>query len=139
MKKLFSFAAVVALAAAMLPVFGEQTTHTGLGMVQSLDRAKGEITVKHDPIDSLNWPAMTMMFQVKDERLFDRLQTGKRMAFEFIASDSRYVVTSAIPLADQASAAAPLSEQAHHRGMGMMMGSGAMQTMMDNCMAMMKR
>jgi Cu/Ag efflux protein CusF len=138
MKKLLSIAAAITFAANMLPAFGEQTTHTGLGMVQSLDRAKGEITVKHDPISSLNWPAMTMAFQVKEDRLFDRLQTGKRVAFEFVASDNRYVVTSVIPLADQSSTTAPVSEQAHHRGMGMMMGSGAMQTMMDNCMAMMK-
>jgi hypothetical protein len=49
------------------------------------------------------------------------------------------VVTSVIPLADQSSAATQPSEQARHQGMGMMMmGSGAMHGMMDNCMAMMK-
>lgn len=138
MKKLLSFAAVIALTTAMLPVFGEQTIHSGLGTVQGLDRARGQATLQHEPVGSLNWPAMTMDFQVKDGRFFDRLQPGKRVAFEFVADGPRYVITSVIPFVDQSSAATPPSEQARHQGMEMMMGPGAMQTMMDNCMAMMK-
>lgn len=138
MKKLLSFAAAIALTTAMSLVLGEQTTHSGVGIVQSTDRTKGEVTLKHEPISSLNWPAMTMAFQVREGPLFDRLQPGKRVAFEFAADGNRYVVTSVIPIAERSTATQP-SEHAHHQGMEMMMGAGAMQAMMDNCMAIMKQ
>ena len=139
MKNLLSIAAVIVFTAATTTVFGEQKSHSGLGTVQNFDRARNEVSLKHDPIGSLNWPAMTMVFQVKDDGLFDRLRTGTRLAFEFTAEGTRYVVTSVIPLADESSASATPSNQPPHSAMGMMMGSGAMQRMMDNCMAMMKQ
>lgn len=138
MKKLLGFVMAVALTAVVSLVFGDQTTHSGIGTVQSTDRTKGEITLKHEPISDLNWPAMTMTFHVKDSRIFDRLQPGKRVAFEFVADGNRYVVTSVIPIAERSTATQP-SEHAHHQGMEMMMGAGAMQAMMDNCMVMMKQ
>jgi Cu/Ag efflux protein CusF len=137
MKRFLEVVMAIVLTAAMSLVFGEQTTHSGVGTVQSMDRTKGEVTLKHGPISDLNWPAMTMTFQVKDSRLFDRLQPGKQVAFEFVADGTHYVVTSVIPLAKQ-SAATPPSEYAHHQGMEMM-GPGAMQGMMDGCVAMMKQ
>jgi len=126
MKKFLSLAAAIVLTAAMSPVFGGQTTHSGTGTVQGVDRTKGEVTLAHEPISSLGWPAMTMIFQVKESWLFDRLQSGKRVAFEFATVGNRNVVTSVIPLAERSTAMQP-SEHAHHQGMEMMMGSGAMQ------------
>jgi Cu/Ag efflux protein CusF len=129
---------VIALAAAT-SVSGQEQTHAGLGTVQTLDRARSEVSLNHDPISSLGWPSMTMVFQVKEDRLFDRLQAGKRVAFEFTGDGRKYTVTSVIPLADERSSSTPPSGQARHSGMGMMMGSDAMQKMMDDCMAMMKQ
>ena len=67
--------------------------HKGTGVVTSIDRAGGKVTVKHDPIKSLNWPAMTMGFQVKDKALLEKLQAGKKVQFEFVQQGKDYVIT----------------------------------------------
>lgn len=138
MKRFLGFVMAVTLAAAMSLVFAEATTYSGVGTVRSLDRTKGQVTLTHGQITGLNWPGMTMDFKVRESRLFDRLQAGKQVAFEFVADSNRYVVISAIPLADQAAATEPSEQHTQHHDMPMMMGSGAMQPMMDSCMAMMK-
>src|SRR5258705_9561910 len=139
MKRLLGFVMAVTLAAAMSLVFAEPTTYAGVGTVRSLDRTKGEVTLTHGQISGLNWPGMTMDFQVRESRLFDRLQAGKEVALEFVADSSRYVVISAIPLAVQTAATEPSEQHTQHPDMPMMMGSGAKQPMMDDCMAMMKQ
>ena len=107
MKRLLGFVMAVTLTAAMSLVFGEQTTYSGVATVRSLDRTKGEVTLTHGQISGLNWPGMTMDFQVRESRLFDCLQAGKQVAFEFVAERNRYVVISAIPVAEQAVATRP--------------------------------
>ena len=42
----------------------------------------------------MNWPAMTMGFQVKDKMLFDKLAVGKKVDFEFVHGTKGYVVTA---------------------------------------------
>ena len=68
--------------------------HQATGVVKSVDRAKGAAMLAHDPVKSLNWPAMTMGFQVKEKALFDKLQPGKSIAFEFVQEGKNYVITS---------------------------------------------
>lgn len=69
-------------------------THKATGVVKAVDSSKGKVTLAHGPIKSLNWPAMTMSFFVKDERLFDNLTVGKKVQVEFIKQDTGYIVTS---------------------------------------------
>ena len=42
----------------------------------------------------MNWPAMTMSFQVKDKMLLDKLAVGKKVDFEFMPGPKGYVVTA---------------------------------------------
>jgi Cu(I)/Ag(I) efflux system protein CusF len=53
------------------------------------------VTIAHGPVQSLNWPAMTMNFLVKDKALLDRLSSGKKVDFEFVQQGRDYVITSA--------------------------------------------
>ena len=69
-------------------------THTATGTVKKVDPAKGTVTLAHEPVKSLKWPAMTMGFSVKDKKLFDKLAAGEKVQFEFIQQGSEYVVTS---------------------------------------------
>ena len=85
------FAAV--LLAAALPVFA-QTAHKATGVVTRVDAAKSRVTIKHDPVPSLNWPGMTMGFAVKDKATLDKLAKGKKIEFEFREEGREYVVTS---------------------------------------------
>ena len=69
-------------------------SHQATGVVKSVDPAKGSVTLAHDPVKSLKWPAMTMGFTVKDKALLDRLQPGKKIEFQFVQEGKNYVITS---------------------------------------------
>ena len=45
--------------------------HRAEGTVDAIDAGAGSITMTHDPIASLKWPAMTMDFQVANRSLLD--------------------------------------------------------------------
>ena len=70
------------------------SSHSGTGVVQNVDAAGGSITLAHDPITSLKWPAMTMGFKVKDKSLFDKVKPGDKVQFTVVQSGKGYVVTS---------------------------------------------
>lgn len=71
-----------------------QTTHMAMGEVKSVDAKDQVVTVAHEPVKTLNWPAMTMGFVVKDKMLMDKLSVGKKVQFEFVQEGGKYVVTS---------------------------------------------
>jgi Cu(I)/Ag(I) efflux system protein CusF len=71
-----------------------QAMHMARGKVVKVDAHAGVVTLAHQPIKSLNWPAMTMGFQVKDKMLLDKLTVGKTVDFELVQADKGYVITS---------------------------------------------
>jgi Cu(I)/Ag(I) efflux system periplasmic protein CusF len=71
----------------------QATVTEAVGVVDSVDQAKGMVTLSHEPIASLNWPAMTMDFAVKDKALFNKLIVAKKVQFKFVKQGNRYVVT----------------------------------------------
>jgi len=76
------------------PVAGTPAAHKATGVVKKVDPKAGSVTLAHDPVKSLNWPAMTMGFQVKDKMLLDKLAVGKKIEFEFVQQGKDYVITS---------------------------------------------
>lgn len=68
-------------------------THKAVGVVKALDATAGTVTFAHEPVKSLNWPAMNMTFTVKDKMLFDKLADGKKVEFDFAQEGKGYVVT----------------------------------------------
>jgi Cu(I)/Ag(I) efflux system protein CusF len=72
---------------------GKATVHKTTGLVKEVDRAKGKVTLLHEPVASLKWPAMTMRFSIKDEPLFAKLIEGEKVDFEFVQEESDHVVT----------------------------------------------
>lgn len=69
-------------------------THQATGVVKRIDSAKGVVTLKHDPVKSLNWPGMTMDFSVRDKKLLVNLKPEQKIAFEFVEEKSGSVITS---------------------------------------------
>ena len=69
----------------------EAATHRGTGTVKKIDTAK--VTLSHGPIATLNWPAMTMGFKLKDPALAKGIKAGDVVDFELVKSGSSYVVT----------------------------------------------
>lgn len=74
------------------PASKSAVTHTAVGIVKSVDRNKGTVTLAHGPVASLNWPAMTMGFTVKDKALFDKLPESKKVDFEFTQQGKDFVI-----------------------------------------------
>jgi RND family efflux transporter MFP subunit len=74
--------------------------HRGQGTVDSVDAKAGTVSLNHQPIASLKWPAMTMEFKVANPSLLKDLQPGAAVAFEFVERQpGEWVVTSITPSA----------------------------------------
>ncbi len=71
-----------------------QTVHMAKGKVTKIDAATSVVTLAHEPVKSLNWPAMTMGFKVKDKMMLDKLTVGKTVDFEFAQADKGYVISN---------------------------------------------
>jgi len=61
--------------------------------VRKVDREAGKLTLKHGDIKSLDMPAMTMVFQVRDKAMLDKLQPGTRIQFKAANEGGKFVVT----------------------------------------------
>lgn len=68
--------------------------HQAVAVVRKADSAKGSVTLAHEAIASLKWPAMTMNFVVRDTKLFDKLAVGSKVNVEFMVEGSDYIVTA---------------------------------------------
>ena len=72
----------------------EAITHKTVAVVKGIDAANGKVKLAHEPVKSLNWPAMTMNFSVRDPALFDKLAPGKKVEIEFVQQGSASVITA---------------------------------------------
>ena len=80
------------------PAASGDHTHVAQGTVNTVDRDAGKINLSHGPVASLNWPAMTMDFQVKDKAAPAKIKQGQRVKVQFTeAPGGRYVITRIAP------------------------------------------
>jgi Cu(I)/Ag(I) efflux system membrane fusion protein len=54
----------------------------GHGKLMEIDAKSGKVTLEHEPIPELGWPAMTMGFSVKDTKSLAKLKAGDKVQFE---------------------------------------------------------
>jgi Cu(I)/Ag(I) efflux system membrane fusion protein len=74
--------------------------HKAEGVVDAIDAKAGTVSIKHAPIASLNWPAMTMEFKLDNEALAKDLKPGASIAFEFVERQAgEWVITGVKPAA----------------------------------------
>jgi Cu(I)/Ag(I) efflux system protein CusF len=57
-------------------------TGKGVGVITDIDAAQSTVTLKHDPIPSLGWPAMTMGFHAAAPALLKGLKVGQKIGFD---------------------------------------------------------
>ena len=89
------------------PNAGTAATPTATAVAGSSDMAEGEIrkvdienkkvTIKHGIIKTLDMPAMTMVFQVKDAAMLAKLKAGDKVRFSAETAGSSLVVTDIKP------------------------------------------
>jgi Cu(I)/Ag(I) efflux system protein CusF len=80
--------------AAHHPAAAASAAEMAEGEVRKVDKGAQKVTIKHGEIKSLDMPPMTMVFQVKDGALLDKLTAGDRIRFVAEKSASGYVVTA---------------------------------------------
>lgn len=71
-------------------------TASTTGTVEAVDAAAGKITIAHDPVDALGWPAMTMGFKATPEQIAS-VQAGQKVHFEFQAQGMDATITQIMP------------------------------------------
>ena len=61
--------------------------------VRKVDKDSKKVTLKHGPIKNLDMPSMTMVFQVRDIALFDKLVAGEKIKFSAEQLQGAFVIT----------------------------------------------
>ena len=99
-------AAVLIAVALPLPALAVEAHHQGTGVaspgagqladgeVRKVDKDARKITLRHGPIPSLDMPAMSMVFQVKDPALLDQVKAGDKVKFSAEKVGGAYVITN---------------------------------------------
>ncbi len=101
MKRIFATIAATAIAFGAVPVLADkdhakhQAGKTEMidGEVRKVDMDTKKLTIKHGPMPSLDMPAMTMVFQVKDPTMLDKVKAGDKVQFTAEQNAGAYVVT----------------------------------------------
>jgi Cu/Ag efflux protein CusF len=73
-------------------------TAQGTGVVEAIDTAKGTITIKHQAIASIHWPAMTMTFKADPPNLLKDVKVGEKVNFTLHPAGANSTVTAVTPV-----------------------------------------
>ena len=63
------------------------------GEIRKVDIDARKITIRHGPIQNLEMPAMTMVFQVKDPAMLDKVKAGDKVRFKAEKIGGAFIVT----------------------------------------------
>ena len=61
--------------------------------VRKVDKDARKITLRHGEIKKLDMPAMTMVFQVKDPALLDKVKAGDKVKFKAESTGGTFTIT----------------------------------------------
>jgi len=67
------------------------------GEVRRVDKDAKKITLRHGPLPSLDMPAMTMVFQVKDPAMLDQVKVGDKIKFAAEKLGGAFTITKIEP------------------------------------------
>ncbi len=63
------------------------------GEVRKVDMDTAKVTLKHSDIKSLDMPAMTMIFNVKDKTMLAALKAGDKVKFKAVSDAGKVTIT----------------------------------------------
>jgi Cu/Ag efflux protein CusF len=63
------------------------------GEVRKVDKDGKKLTLKHGPLKNLDMPAMTMVFQVREDSMLDKVQAGDKVRFQAEKIEGKFTVT----------------------------------------------
>ena len=83
--------------AAQVTASVNQLTDMTEGEVRKIDKEARKITIKHGEIKNLDMPGMTMVFQVKDPALLEKVKAGDKVKFRVEKMNGALVATEIQP------------------------------------------
>ena len=90
-------AALFSLALLTLPAHAEDPHHKpgalSEGEIRKVDKDAKKLTIRHGPLQNLDMPAMTMVFQVKDPAMLERVKAGDKVKFAAEKLGGAFTVT----------------------------------------------
>lgn len=75
------------------PAAQNDTASLSAGEVRKVDVEAKKITIRHGPLENLGMPSMTMVFQVSDPALLDKVKAGDKVRFRVENRNGAYVAT----------------------------------------------
>ena len=85
---MFAMASAVAFA---------QTADMTAGEIRKVDKDAKKITIRHEPMPKFDMPGMTMVFQVKDLAMLDKVKSGDKVQFKAEKLGGAFTVTEIAP------------------------------------------
>lgn len=67
------------------------------GEVRKVDKENKKMTIRHGEIKNLDMPPMSMVFQVRDPALLDKIKPGDKIRFSAEKLEGAFVVTGIEP------------------------------------------
>ena len=68
------------------------------GEIRKVDVAAKKLTIKHGELKNLDMPAMTMVFQVKDPAMLEKVKVGDKVKFRADKIGGAYTVVEIEPV-----------------------------------------
>ncbi|AZC08516.1 MULTISPECIES: copper-binding protein [Acinetobacter] len=72
-------------------------TAQAVGVITAIDKKGNILTLEHEAIPAIKWPAMTMGFKVADPALLEGLTIGQHVEFELKAEGENYIIVAVKP------------------------------------------
>ena len=69
----------------------------GTGVIRAIDAAEGTVTIQHQAIASIHWPAMTMTFKADPSSLLKGIKVGEKVTFTLHPDGMHSRVTAITP------------------------------------------
>ena len=67
------------------------------GEIRRVDKDAKKITIRHGPLEKLDMPAMTMVFQVSDPAMLEQVKPGDKVKFQAEKVGGTFTVTKIEP------------------------------------------
>lgn len=103
---LFAASSGLAIAASDAPTAPSKTTSSSVaptraastkftaGEVRKIDVDQGKLTIKHESIENLEMPGMTMVFKAADPAMLQKLKVGDKVEFAAEKANGAITVTA---------------------------------------------
>ena len=91
LSRLLSAGALALAASVVLPAFAQVPMTDG--EVRKVDKDNQKVTLKHGEIKNLDMPGMTMVFNVKDPSMLDKVKAGDKVQFRAESEAGKFTVT----------------------------------------------